>query len=107
LLADAIKENQLSLYEKKWKDEFEQEVKICLLIRYILENMPDDVLQCIFRHVADNVSLVEKMGDFENHSSVVWSLILNPRTYPTIGALLLGMLKSPKFLLRSFFRLPR
>ncbi|MFH1683470.1 MAG: NAD(P)/FAD-dependent oxidoreductase, partial [Candidatus Margulisiibacteriota bacterium] len=106
-LADAIKEGNLSLYEKKWSEEFEQEIKVCLLIRNILENMGDDVLVRVFSYVRENVSLIEKIGDFENHSSILWSLVLNPRTYPTIGSLLMGMVKNPKFILRSILRMPR
>ncbi|MFH1347162.1 MAG: NAD(P)/FAD-dependent oxidoreductase [Candidatus Margulisiibacteriota bacterium] len=107
LLADAIKEGNLPLYEKKWSEEFEQEIKVCLLIRNILENMGDDVLSRVFSYVRENVSLIEKIGDFENHSSILWSLVLNPRTYPTIGSLLMGMVKNPKFILRSILRMPR
>lgn len=106
-LADAIKENNLALYEQKWEEEFAQEIKICLLVRNVLENMGEDVLKRIFSYVRDNTSLIEKIGDFENHSSVLWSLVSNPRTYPTIGALLMGMAKNPKFILRSLLRTPR
>jgi hypothetical protein len=72
-----------------------------------MENMGEDVVRRVFDYVRDNARLIEKIGDFENHSSVVWSLISNPRTYPTIGALLMGMIKNPKFLFRSLLRLPR
>ncbi|MBU1027371.1 MAG: NAD(P)/FAD-dependent oxidoreductase [Candidatus Margulisbacteria bacterium] len=106
-LADAIKEENLHLYEAKWTEEFEQEIKICLLARNILENMGEDVSKRIFSYMKDNVNLIEKIGDFENHSSILWSLVLNPRTYPTIGTLLMGMIKNPKFIMRSLFRVPR
>lgn len=107
LLADAVRERELSRYSAKWAEEFEQEIKICLLLRYILENMGEDVLKRLFEYVKDNARLIEKIGDFENHSSIIWSLISNPRTYPTIGSLLMGMIRNPKFLFRSIFRLPR
>ena len=105
-LADAIKEGDLSLYPRKWTDEFEQEIKICLLLRYIMENMGEDVLKKLFGYIKDNARLVEKIGDFENHSSIIWSLASNPRTYPTIGTLLMGLIKNPRFLFRSLFRAP-
>jgi geranylgeranyl reductase family protein len=107
LLVDAVREGNLALYLTRWAEEFEQEIKICLLLRNILENMDDTVLKRLFGYVRDNARLIEKIGDFENHSSVIWSLVSNPRTYPTIGAVLMGMAKNPKFLLRSLFRLPR
>ncbi len=104
LLADAIKEGDLSLYERKWNEQFEKEVKICLLARNVMENMSEDVLTKVFSYVKDNVSLIERIGDFENHSTVLWSLIMNPQTYPTIGTLIMGVVKNPKFLLKSLFR---
>jgi flavin-dependent dehydrogenase len=106
-LADAVKENNLALYQQRWEEEFAQEIKICLLVRNVLENMGEDVLNRIFTYVKENTALIEKIGDFENHSSVLWSLVSNPRTYPTIGALLMGMAKNPKFILRSLLRAPR
>lgn len=107
LLADAVREGDLSRYSAKWAEEFEQEIKICLLLRYILENMGEDVLKRLFEYVKDNARLIEKIGDFENHSSIIWSLISNPRTYPTIGSLLMGMIRNPKFIFRYLFRMPR
>jgi flavin-dependent dehydrogenase len=105
LLADAVKEGDLSLYTKRWAEEFEQEIKVCLLLRNVMENMESGVLSRVFDYVKQNASLIEKIGDFENHSSIMWGLITNPRTYPTIGAMLLGMLKQPKFLLRYLFKI--
>ena len=107
LLVDSIREGNLAQYTAKWSEEFGQEIKVCLLLRYILENMGDDILKKLFEYVRDNAKLIEQIGDFENHSSVIWSLASNPRTYPTIGTLLMGMAKNPKFILRSLFRLPR
>ena len=107
LLADAIKKGDLSLYKQRWIEEFEQEIKVCLLVRYILENMDNSVLGRVFSYLKDNDKLIEKIGDFENHSSILWSLVLNPRTYPTIGSLLMGMVRNPKFLFRSLLRMPR
>ncbi|HVN67338.1 MAG TPA: NAD(P)/FAD-dependent oxidoreductase, partial [Candidatus Sulfotelmatobacter sp.] len=107
LLADAIKEGNLANYQAKWAEEFGQEIKLCLLLRNVMENMGDDVLKKVFEYIRDNAGLIEKIGDFENHSSIVWSLISNPRTYPTIGTLLMGMARNPKFVFRSLFRMPR
>ncbi|MFH1542548.1 MAG: NAD(P)/FAD-dependent oxidoreductase [bacterium] len=106
-LADAIKEGNLPSYSRKWKEEYEQEIKVCLLARYVMENMDEKVLERIFNYFKDNKDLIEKIGDFENHSSVLWSLVLNPRTYPTIGSLIIGLLKNPRFLLRSLLRRSR
>lgn len=100
LLASAIKAGDLSLYEKQWNEEFGKEIKFCLLLRYIMENIDNEVLKQIFEYVKDNAPLIEKIGDFENHSSILWSLVANPRTYPTIGSVVMGVLKNPKILMK-------
>lgn len=104
ILAHAIKEGDLALYDKKWNEEFGQEIKFCLLVRYIMENIDPEVLKRVFDYVKDNASLIEKVGDFENHSSVLWSLVANPRTYPTIGSIIMGVMKNPKILMRLITR---
>jgi geranylgeranyl reductase family protein len=107
LLADAVNEEDLLIYEKQWKKKFEREIKVCLLARSIMENMDANVMERIFTYIKENVKLIEKNGDFENHSSILWNLFLSPRTYPTIGSLLMGMVKNPKLILRSFLKLRR
>ncbi|OGC11071.1 hypothetical protein A3K48_00875 [candidate division WOR-1 bacterium RIFOXYA12_FULL_52_29] len=107
LLADAIKAGNLSQYEVRWGEEFGQEIKTCLLIRNVLENMDEKVLAKVFDYVRDNSKVIEKMGDFENHSSVVWGLISNPRTYSTVGTVMMGMLKNPRFLMQSLLKFPK
>jgi digeranylgeranylglycerophospholipid reductase len=104
LLADAVKERNLSRYERKWKEEFGREIKICLLARDIMENMEEKVLDNIFSFVKENSSLIEKIADYENHSSVLLGLISNPRTYKAIGALLIDAVKNPRFVLGPLMR---
>ncbi len=104
LLAEAIREGNLTGYERKWNDEFGQEIRFCLLARYIMENMGEEVMQKVFDYVKDNAPLIERVGDFENHSTVFWSLVANPRTYPTIGNVLLEVMTKPRILFRLFRR---
>lgn len=104
MLAEAIKEGNIENYTKKWAEEFEQEIKFCILARYIMENINNGIHSRIFNYVKENSATIEKMGDFENHSTIIWSLIANPRTYSTIASVFLGFLKKPKFLVKSIFR---
>jgi geranylgeranyl reductase family protein len=104
LLAEALRDGDLNRYEKRWAEEFGQEIRFCLLARYIMENMSEEVLAKVFTYVKDNASLIEKAGDFENHSTVFWSMIANPRTYPTIGNVLFEVLKKPRVLFRLLRR---
>lgn len=104
LLAEAIKNGDLNQYEKRWSEEFGQEIRFCLLARYIMENMGDEVLNKVFSYVRDNASLIERVGDFENHSTIFWSLLANPRTYSTVGNLLFEVIKKPRILMRLLRR---
>ena len=103
-LADAIKEDNLSSYSEKWQKEFEQEVRLGLLTRSIMENLDNRVRHRVFNYVKSNSTLIEKVADFENHSSVFWTLVSNPRTYRTIASVFFGLIKNPKFLFKSFTR---
>lgn len=104
ILAETIKNGNLDQYEKIWNDEFGKEIRLGLLGRYIMENIDDVVLKRVYEYVKENASIIEKVGDFENHSSVLWSLIANPRTYPTIASVVMGVMKNPKILLRLIRR---
>jgi len=104
ILAEAVKNNDLSSYETRWKDKFEQEVRFCLTVRSITENMDKNTLKKVFQYLKENVPIIEKIGDFENHSSVVWSLMSNPLTYSTIGAVMWNFIKSPQAFLRLLSR---
>ena len=104
ILAEAIKEGDLQHYAKKWKEEFGEEIKFCLLARYVSENMGQDVMRKLFEYVKENAPLIEKLGDFENHSTVLWGLIANPRTYPTVGNVILEVMKRPRVLWRLLRR---
>ena len=104
ILAQSIKNGDLNSYEKNWDEEFGKEIRLCLLIRYTMENIDAEVLKKVFDYVKDNASIIEKAGDFENHSSILWSLVANPRTYPTIGSVFMGVVKNPKILMRLLRR---
>ena len=103
-LADAIKEGNIFRYEQQWKEEFGQEIRICLLARNIMENMEDKVLDNIFSFVKENSPLIEKIADYENHSSVLLGLISNPRTYKALGGVLMDAVRNPRFILGSLIR---
>ena len=104
ILAKAIKNENLKNYEQEWEESCGKEISLCLLIRYVMENIDNKVLKKVFEYIKENAPLIEKMGDFENHSSVLWSLVANPRTYPTIGSVFMGVMKNPKILMRLLRR---
>lgn len=102
ILADAIKAGDLSIYEREWNKEFGQEIKFCLLARSVMENLHNGTQEKIFKFMKDNAHLIEKMADFENHSSVIWGLASDPNTYKTIGSATFDLIKNPRFLMGYF-----
>jgi geranylgeranyl reductase family protein len=108
VLAECLKEGDLSTYQLRWDEAYGREIKFGLMIRSIFERLDQKVLRQIFAYVKDNVETIEKLGDFEHHSSVFWALSSNPMTYRTAGAVLYNLLKHPvqtaKIISKSFKR---
>lgn len=105
LLAKAIHSGELSAYQRTWSAQFGQEVNFCLLARGVMESINDGTREKIFNYMKDNAHLIEQLGDFENHSSVIWGLAANPQTYKTIGITAFDLFRNPKFILGTFNRL--
>jgi hypothetical protein len=58
------------------------------MARRTLEQADDKTLGVLFNLAKENSDLISKVGDFENHSSVFWGLIKNPKTYKIVASLL-------------------
>jgi len=95
ILAEAIKNDSLSLYRRGWDEAFGKEVRLCLMMRNMLDNSPQDVYDKLFSYLKENAHMIEKIGDFENHSSIAWGLAANPSTYGTMGAFFWGQMRRP------------
>ena len=108
ILADCIRDNVLAEYPSRWDDRFGREIKFGLMIRSVFEKVDEKVLKQLFAYVKDNAGIIEKLGDFEHHSSVFWALSTNPMTYRTMGAVAFELMKHPwqtvKLVSKSFKR---
>lgn len=105
ILAKAIRNGNLADYQKDWREKFGQEVDFCLLARGVMETLNNGTQERIFNYMKDNAHLIEQLGDFENHSSVIWGLAANPKTYQTIGITAFDLLRNPKFIKGTINRL--
>ncbi len=88
ILASCIKERRLQEYDSRWKRELVSEIKIGLKARQFYRRLDKDELSKIFWILKTQKSLIEKIGDFENHSRLLLEIIKKPRLYPQIGTLL-------------------
>jgi digeranylgeranylglycerophospholipid reductase len=88
ILADCIKRNRLNDYDALWKKELAFEIKIGLKAKELASRLNKKELDKVFKLLKEQKLLIEKMGDFENHSRFVLDMIKNPRIYPQLGNLI-------------------
>jgi len=88
MLATCIKENRLEDYDSTWKREFSFEIKIGVKIKNAYSRMDDKDIGMFFKLFKENRNLLERYGDFENHSRFIMEVIKKPVLYPRLGKLL-------------------
>jgi flavin-dependent dehydrogenase len=93
ILTSCIKENCLDEYDTLWKKELASEIRIGLKIKNIYERLDNEELKRIFFLVKKEKSLIERMGDFENHSRLILEILKKPRLYPQISTLIQMLFK--------------
>jgi len=87
LLCDCIKEGRLSAYDSLWKQGLGREIKIGLVVRQIYQQLNYDELKKMFELLRSQKDLIEKIGDFENHSKLFLELFKRPQIYPHLASL--------------------
>lgn len=93
ILAGCIKENKIDDYDALWKKELLAEISLGLKAKDIYNSLTDEELKTIFRLLKNQKELIEKMGDFENHSQLLLALIRKPQLYTQFGKVLQIIIK--------------
>ena len=93
ILVDCILQNRFDDYQKKWQERFSREINIGLKIRQIYTKLNRDNIEKIFDIFKENVDIIEKFGDFENHSKVISEIIKNPKLQILLGRVLFALIK--------------
>lgn len=93
MLVDCILQNRLGEYEREWKQKFEREIDIGLKLKRMYERLSQDEAEKLFAILKNNVSIIEKFGDFENHSKVISMIIKDPRLQILLGKVFISFLK--------------
>jgi len=86
ILVECIKKGHITDYDRIWKKEFVSEIKIGLKIKQIYNRLEHKEFKEIFKLLKTQKSLIEKIGDFENHSRLFLEIIKKPSLYPQIGS---------------------
>lgn len=87
ILTSCIKENRLSDYDGLWKKKLASEIKIGLKVRQVYDRLDIGEFKKIFLLLKTQKSLIERIGDFENHSRLILEIVKKPSLYPQIGNL--------------------
>jgi len=93
ILVDCITNNRASDYEKLWREKFEKEVWIGLRAKHVYQQLSHGTLEKIFCLLKDNADLLERFGDFENHSKIISTVIKNPHLQSLLGKVLIDIIK--------------
>lgn len=93
VLVDCVTNNRLSDYEELWQAKFGREIQIGLKIKQIYQRLSDDNMLRIFNLLKNNVDLLERFGDFENHSKVISAIIKDHRLQGFLGKILINIVK--------------
>lgn len=88
ILAECIREGKLAEYDRRWKRKFGKEIKFGLRARKIYERLNKRELKNIFWLLKENADFIEKVSNFENHSSVFKEAFKNPRIFIEAGKIL-------------------
>ena len=87
ILADCIKKDRLCDYDMLWKKELLLEIRIGLKVKQVYDSLSEKEMQEIYKLMKTQKTVIEKMGDFENHSRLVFEILKNPSSYPHIGGI--------------------
>lgn len=88
ILADCLRKDRLADYDHLWKKELASEIRIGLKVKQVYDSLSDDEVMDIYRAMKSHRHIIEKMGDFESHSSLIMELLKTPSLYPQLGSLI-------------------
>ena len=93
ILVDCISQNRPDDYQKRWQERFGREINIGLKIRQIYTKLSQDNIAKLFAIFKENVNIIEKFGDFENHSKVISEIIKSPKLQILLGKVIFSLIK--------------
>lgn len=93
LLAHCLIEKKYSEYSKLWAEKFGKEISMMLRAREIFYKIPDHDINKIFTFIKKRTDIIEKRGDFENHSLLLWEFLKHPGISKEVLQILLKIIK--------------
>ncbi len=76
-------ENFLVKYDKLWRDKFGREFQYQKILRLLINNVPDKILDKGFEAISKNniPELVEEIGDMDIQSNILKKVLFSPRIF--------------------------
>ncbi|HTZ11191.1 MAG TPA: NAD(P)/FAD-dependent oxidoreductase, partial [Candidatus Margulisiibacteriota bacterium] len=93
ILAECIVTNRLSEYERKWQSRFSREIAVGLKIKKLYSELGEDNLRKLFTLLKKNKAVLEDLGDFENHSKVIYALVRSTGLRSFLGDIFLHIFR--------------
>ncbi len=93
ILVDCISQNRPNDYQKRWQERFGREINIGLKIRQIYTKLSQDNIDKMFTIFKENVDIIEKFGDLENHSKFISEIIKNHKLQILLGKIIFSLIK--------------
>lgn len=97
MLADCIIRDRPLDYEKLWHGRFLKEIQTGLKLKQIYQRMSFENMSKLFKLLKKNVDLLERFGDFENHSKAISAIIKDPRLQGFLGKILINIVRDNQF----------
>ena len=85
MLADAIGRGSLHHYTREWNETFGKEIRFGMRARALYEALSDPDLERIFSNLCKKRGQIEKMADFDRHSSLLRIMVSMPRVATICG----------------------
>ena len=81
LLAECIRDNRLDEYDRRLKKKYGREIKFGLKARKLYEEINEKELKNIFMLFKENIGIIERAANFENHSVIFIEIFKNPKIF--------------------------
>lgn len=88
ILSQCIVSEKLDDYNLRWTKKFGKEIEIALKARNIFAKLAESDIEKIFDFIKKKADIIEKKGDFENHTTILWEFL----KYPDISKDMLGII---------------
>ena len=88
-------ENFLKTYQTRWKDEYLRELQLMRLLRFVLNSVPDKIVDELFYSIEKEgiTRMMEDVGDMDMQGELIKRVLFGPKILNLLGSILFGLFK--------------